>query len=110
MSPIAEDVRGVTKYIYNHPWVLSLMRKTTKGKDLVRPTMTRFATLFLTLQSILDHILSLKRMFVCVDWVASSYSKKPKGEVVARILFDEKKIVNAKKIVEVTSRIKTLFF
>ena len=86
VSPIVEDARRVTKYIYNHPRVLSLMRKTTKGKDLVSPAMTRFATVFLTLQSILDHILAMKQMFVCADWVASSYSKKSEGEAVAQIV------------------------
>jgi hypothetical protein len=103
VSPVVEDARRVTKYIYNHPWVLSLMRKATKGKDLMRPAMTRFATVFLTLQSILDHILALKQMFVCADWVASPYSKKPEGEAVARIVFDDSFFAKAKEIVEVTS-------
>ena len=65
------------------------MRKTIKDKDLVRPAMTRFAIMLLTLQSILDHSFPLKQMFVCADWVASPYSKKPKGEAVARIVFDD---------------------
>jgi hypothetical protein len=110
VSPVVEDARRVTKYIYNHAWVLSLMRKTTEGKDLVRPAMTRFATVFLTLQSIIGQILPLKQMFVSPDWVASPYSKKPEGEAVARIVFDDIFFAKAKEIVEVTSRIKTLFF
>lgn len=76
----------------------------------MRLAMTRFATVFSTLQSILDHILALKQMFVCADWVASSYSKKPEGEAVARIVFDDSFFAKAKEIVEVTSRIKTLYF
>ena len=110
MSLVLEDARRVTKYIYNHPRVLGLMRKTTKGKDLVRPTMTRFVTMFLTLQSILDHILALKQMFMCANWVASSYSKKLEREAVAQIVFDDSVFAKAKEIVEVTSRIKILYF
>ena len=45
-----EHAKCITKYIYNHSWVLSLMRKNTKGKELVRIAITRFATHFLTLQ------------------------------------------------------------
>ncbi len=81
-----------------------------KQKDLVRPIMTRFASVFLTLQSILDHILALKQMFVCADWVASPYSKKLEGEVVAWIVFDDSFFAKAKEIVEVIPRIKTLIF
>lgn len=45
-----EHAKCITKYIYNHSWVLSLMRKNIGGKELVRPAITRFATHFLTLQ------------------------------------------------------------
>ena len=45
-----EHGKCITKYIYNHSRLLSLMRKNTGGKELVRPAITRFATHFLTLQ------------------------------------------------------------
>ncbi|XP_020698286.1 uncharacterized protein LOC110110965 [Dendrobium catenatum] len=38
-----------SKFIYNHSWVLSLMRKFT-DKEIIRPAVTRFATIYLTLQ------------------------------------------------------------
>ena len=44
--------RQVVKFIYEHTWVLSLMRTFTKNHELLRPTITRFATAFLTLQSL----------------------------------------------------------
>lgn len=47
---IVEYAKCITKYIYNHSWVLSLMRKNTGGKELVRHAITIFATHFLTLQ------------------------------------------------------------
>ena len=42
----------VVKFIYGHTWVLSLMRTFTKNHELLRPAITRFATAFLTLQSL----------------------------------------------------------
>ncbi|RVX13588.1 hypothetical protein CK203_010298 [Vitis vinifera] len=44
--------RQVVKFIYGHTWVLSLMRTFTKNHELIRPAITRFATAFLTLQSL----------------------------------------------------------
>ena len=41
--------RSVPKFIYNHTFVLSLMRKFTRNKELWRPVITRFATNFITL-------------------------------------------------------------
>jgi hypothetical protein len=51
---IVEHAKSITKYIYNRLWVLNLMMKNIAGKDLARPSITRFATHFLTLQSLLS--------------------------------------------------------
>ncbi|KAG6654115.1 hypothetical protein CIPAW_05G123500 [Carya illinoinensis] len=49
-----KKARKITKFIYNHAWVLALMRKDfTKGHDLCRPAVTRFATNFLSIQCFL---------------------------------------------------------
>ncbi|XP_058733414.1 uncharacterized protein LOC131605031 [Vicia villosa] len=42
----------VTTFIYNHTYIVSLMKKYTGGRDIVRPGLTRFATQFLQLQAI----------------------------------------------------------
>jgi hypothetical protein len=49
-----EQGKSITRYIYNHSWVLNIMRKNTYGRELVRSVITRFATNFLTLQSMID--------------------------------------------------------
>jgi hypothetical protein len=41
--------RSITKFIYNHASVLSMMRQFTGDKELVRPAITRFATSFISL-------------------------------------------------------------
>jgi hypothetical protein len=49
-----KKARNITKFIYNHAWVLALMRKDfTNGNDLCRPGITRFATHFLSIQCLL---------------------------------------------------------
>ena len=41
--------RQVMKFIYEHTWVLSLMRTFTKNHELLHLAITRFAIAFLTL-------------------------------------------------------------
>jgi hypothetical protein len=63
-------------YIYNHTYVLSLMRQFTGNRELVRPAITRFATNFISLQSLLKSMLDLQRMFLFNEWAACVYSTK----------------------------------
>ncbi|XP_059077215.1 uncharacterized protein LOC131068578 isoform X1 [Cryptomeria japonica] len=96
VKKVVEDGRNITKYIYNHTWVLNLMREHTEGKDLVRSGVTRFATNFLTLQSILATLPNLKRMFVSERWLGSPYAIELEAEKVVIAIFD----TNFAKIVE----------
>lgn len=41
--------KDVTTFIYNHVRILEVMRKYTKRRELLRPAVTRFATVFLTM-------------------------------------------------------------
>ena len=84
-----EHEKSITKYIYNHSWVLSLMRKNTGGKELVRSTITRFATNFLSLQSIVDKKANLRKMFSCDEWNESQWSKRDEGKEVADKVFEK---------------------
>jgi len=58
-----EHAKSITKCIYNHSWVLNLIRKNIEGRDLVRLAIMRFAAHFLTLQSLLCQAQNLKKMF-----------------------------------------------
>ena len=42
VKDIVESSKSITKFIYNHTTVLSLMRRFTNNKELVRPAITRF--------------------------------------------------------------------
>ena len=61
-----QKAKKITKFIYNHDKILSLMRSDfTNGRDLIRPAITRFATEFLSLQCLTKFKKELRQMFTC---------------------------------------------
>ena len=86
-----KKAKKITKFIYNHGWVLALMRKDfTNGHDLCRPAVTRFATNFLSIQCLLLYKKQLRQMFTCDKWIASSHSRSNIGKEIAEIVLDDK--------------------
>ncbi|KAM0962421.1 hypothetical protein PS2_021326 [Malus domestica] len=84
-----ETGQKVTKLIYNHVWLLNFMKSDfTQGKELLRPSITRFASSFATLQSLLDHKTGLKRMFQSNKWISSQCSKSFEGKQVENIVLN----------------------
>jgi len=67
IKEVVDMARSIPKIIYSHAFVLSLMRRFTRRKELRCPTITRFATNFITLQSLLQCQFELKKMFVSDD-------------------------------------------
>eukprot|EP00253_Pinus_taeda_P004752 PITA_04752 len=84
-----DHAKSITKLIYNHTLILSLMRKHTGGKDIIRPAITRFATHFLTLQSMLSQHRNLQKMFLSDEWNQSNWSNKPEGKELKRKVYEE---------------------
>ena len=70
--------RGVTVFLYAHTRVLDLMREFL-GKDLVRSGITRFATAYLNLKSMLDNKKELHKLFRSDQMDEMGYLKKVKG-------------------------------
>ncbi|XP_057463951.1 uncharacterized protein LOC130753827 [Actinidia eriantha] len=56
------------------------MRKFTKKRDIVRPGVTRFATSFLTLQSLVEKKEKLRTMVTSDAWGECKHSKSAKGK------------------------------
>lgn len=67
--------RCISKYLYGHQWVLALMRKYTNNSEILRPAVTRFATSFLTLQSLQKQKDNLVALFASQEWSESTYAK-----------------------------------
>jgi hypothetical protein len=97
-----DKAKNICKFIYNHALVLSIMRDYTGKRELARPGITRFASNFITLQSLLNSRLELRCMFVGPEWTSSSYATTPAGIDVVKIIFDEEGFWEpCKEIVEV---------
>jgi len=84
-KPISR-ARHVTTFIYRHGRLLSAMREKTNGRDLVRPAATRFATTFLTLQSLYKHKDALRFLFTSEDWTGCKLAKTEAGKKVYDIV------------------------
>jgi hypothetical protein len=81
-----DSARSITKFIYNHGFVLSLMIQFTGDKELVCLAITRFSTSIISLQSILNSRWELQTMFLSPEWHALSFSSKPEGQAIMRLV------------------------
>jgi hypothetical protein len=71
--------------------VLDLYRSYSKGRELARSTVTRFAITFLTLSCILSRRNALTTMFASEEWATSKYASKNEGkQVMNTILGDDR--------------------
>ncbi|XP_057759378.1 uncharacterized protein LOC130979848 [Arachis stenosperma] len=80
VSETVSQVSMITKYIYNHCHPLYLMRKFTSRREILRPALTRFATNFIALQSILAQKDALRAMVTSREWTSSAYCKEAKAK------------------------------
>ncbi|XP_048603767.1 uncharacterized protein LOC106378015 [Brassica napus] len=80
IAKIIDQAKAVTIIIYAHHTTLSMMRTCTNNRDIVRPGATRFATCFLTMQSLYDKKAQLMSMFGSDEWHSCKHSKCLKGK------------------------------
>lgn len=78
------DVRTVTNFIYNHGYVLAMMRERCGG-DIMWPSVICFATNYITLQSILNKKTGLKQLFTSSQWSNYRESDSSTGRLVESI-------------------------
>ncbi|PWA57628.1 hypothetical protein CTI12_AA406760 [Artemisia annua] len=77
-----DQAKTLTVFIYAHHKTLALMRQFTKKRDIVRPGVTRFASGFLTLQSLAEKKSQLRNMFCSEEWEKCKFAKTVKGKTV----------------------------
>jgi hypothetical protein len=96
-----DTAQSITRFIYNHTWVLSLMRKYTGG-EILRPAVTRFATNYIALDSLLQKKAALRQMFVSAEWQESRYARAGTEEShVENLVTSQSFWQRAEKIVKV---------
>jgi hypothetical protein len=91
LGPVEETIasaRQVTVFLYAHTRVLDLMRHFLK-KDLVRSGVTRFATAYLNLKSLLDNKKELTRLFNSDEMAELGYLKQAKGKKANKVIRSE---------------------
>ncbi|XBH64959.1 hypothetical protein VPH35_118630 [Triticum aestivum] len=92
LGPVAKTIssaREVTSFLYAHTRVLDLMQKFL-GEDLVRSGVTRFATAYLNLKSLLDNKKELTRLFRSDEMnELGSYLTKAKGKKALKVVRSE---------------------
>ncbi|XP_038680576.1 uncharacterized protein LOC119981502 isoform X1 [Tripterygium wilfordii] len=81
--------KKVSNFIYNHAWVLALMRKFTK-REIIRPAVTRFATSVLTLRCMYELRQPLESMFTSQQWAGCKWANTSDGKEVRKIVLKDK--------------------
>lgn len=77
---VLDQAKTLTIFLYAYHKVLELMRSHTKKRDTVRPGVTRFASTFLTLQSLNEKKYQMKTMFGSREWGECKFYKTVKGK------------------------------
>ncbi|PIA28020.1 hypothetical protein AQUCO_07300004v1 [Aquilegia coerulea] len=81
-----KDAQKISIFIYNHKHVLHLMRKETKKREILRLSVTRFATTFICLQSMYEKHQQFRDMLRRDNWRRSKWPKtKIAIEIVKKI-------------------------
>ncbi|RVW95300.1 hypothetical protein CK203_034166 [Vitis vinifera] len=63
-----DQVKMITRFIYNSLKIVNLMKVFTKDKNLLRLGITCFATKFISLESLIPYEADLKRMCTTNEW------------------------------------------
>ena len=85
---ILDKAKTITRFIYCHAMVLNLMRNHTLVHDLVKPSKSKSAIPFLTLQNIVLEKGRLEKMFISSEWKTSCWASRREGKRVADIVLD----------------------
>lgn len=80
--------KKVSNFIHNYQLVLNLARKYAT-KDLIRPAATRFATAFLTLESMYQLKQPHQMMVVSKEWSKCKSTRKDKGKAMKKIVMSD---------------------
>ncbi|CAN0881021.1 hypothetical protein LINGRAHAP2_LOCUS13977, partial [Linum grandiflorum] len=89
VTRLAKSASKITVFVYNHGLLLSWLRKRDTWKKIVRPGATRFATTFLTLNSIGKQRGDLEALMVSEFYRESALSKTEIGKTVKTTILDE---------------------
>ena len=87
VSDLINTARKITKFIYNHGWLLATMRKVCGG-DIMGPGATRFVKNYIVLASLLKKRADLKKIFISDEWASHKLSRTTVGREVEGLMFN----------------------
>ncbi|CAN1790177.1 hypothetical protein LINPERHAP1_LOCUS18730 [Linum perenne] len=82
--------RKITNYIYGRAMLISMLKDFTKGGELIRPALTKFAIAYLTLGCLSEHKGELMSMFSSETWRKSTFLALEKGKRIQGIALDNR--------------------
>jgi len=82
--------RRITTYIYGRSMLITILKKFTNGRDLIRPRMTRFATTYFTLACLYEMKTSLMTMFNFEEWKTNKFGTSQEGRKVQNVVLDSR--------------------
>ncbi|KAI5395052.1 hypothetical protein KIW84_061600 [Lathyrus oleraceus] len=80
--------KRITTFLYSRDSIISLLHSFTKGIDLMKPSITRCITSYLTLDSLYENKRALKKMFESKEWKSTQFAKTSVGKSVEDVVFD----------------------
>ncbi|XP_028788807.1 uncharacterized protein LOC114744828 [Neltuma alba] len=101
VTSLASRASKVSKFIYNHAFLLAWLRKREGWKEIIRPGPTWFATTFIALKSLLDHKHDLQALVTSKAFLDSRYCRDQRAKDVTLIILDNKFWYDCKIIIEV---------
>ncbi|XP_031252170.1 uncharacterized protein LOC116110077 [Pistacia vera] len=105
---LARHASEVTKFVYNHTFLIAWLRKRQGWKEIVRLSATCFATTFIAMRSLHEHKHDLQAMVTDKLFVDSRYAKSNKGKHVICIILDSDFLDDMGKISKVVSPLMRL--
>ncbi|XP_040867434.1 uncharacterized protein [Glycine max] len=82
--------RRIASYMYSRSSLIALLHHFAKGKDLVKPGVTKFATCYLTLKGLYDKKGAWEKMFSSKQWKSSFFAGTTGGKVAKSIVMGDK--------------------
>ena len=99
--------RKITNFIYNHGWLAAKIRQVCGG-DIVCLGAIRFATNYISLDSLLKKRVDLKKVFIINEWSSHQLSRTEVGHEVERLMFDHEYWEKVEKLVSIYEALYTL--
>ena len=85
---VIDQAKAFTIFVYGHTRTLECLRYFTEEKEIIRSGVTRFASTFLTLNSIQEKKDQLRKMVVHSRWDSLKDVKSKKGKDAITIILN----------------------